>query len=234
MAFSGNEPLGCAACGHDHLVEFYETEEFLVASVTDYVVGALAGDGATIVVATPEHRDAFEEAIVDRGCDVDAAARDGRYMAIDAAELLARFMVDGTPDPVRFTDAVTELLDLVGADGRPVCVYGEMVALLWGEGHVSATIALEDMWNDLAEIRSFSLFCGYPIQSFDVQSRALFKHICGQHGRVIPAESYTLANTADEQQRVVAEMQQENAALRAELQRLRAGRDGGPAGPSVT
>ncbi|MEA2142737.1 MAG: hypothetical protein QOI64_1167 [Solirubrobacteraceae bacterium] len=186
MAFSSTpEPRGCAACGHDHLVEFYETEEFLVASVTDFVVGALAGDGAAIVVATPEHREAFEEAIGDEGCDVEAATRVGRYMAIDAAKLLSRFMVDGMPDPVRFTAAVTGLLELVGAGGRPVRVYGEMVALLWGEGHVTATIALEDMWNELAEIRSFSLFCGYPIQSFDVQSRALFAHICGQHGRVI-------------------------------------------------
>ena len=33
---------GCAACGHEHLVEFYETEEFLVASVADYVVGGAA------------------------------------------------------------------------------------------------------------------------------------------------------------------------------------------------
>ena len=71
------------------------------------------------------------------------------------------------------------------ADGdREVSVYGEMVALLWAAGDVTSTIALEDMWNELAGIRKFSLLCGYPISSFDVQSRALFAHICGQHTSV--------------------------------------------------
>jgi hypothetical protein len=30
----------------------------------------------------------------------------------------------------------------------------------------------------------FSLFCGYPISGFDVQSRTAFEHICGQHSSV--------------------------------------------------
>jgi hypothetical protein len=107
-----------------------------------------------------------------------------------------------------------------------------MVALLWGAGDVASTIALEDLWNELAEVRAFSLFCGYPIQGSDVRSRAVFKHICGQHGTVVPAESYPSAGTVDEQQRVVAGLQQENAALRAELERLRAGRDG-PTAPGA-
>jgi MEDS: MEthanogen/methylotroph, DcmR Sensory domain len=143
-------------------------------------------------------------------------------------------MVDDAPDPVRFRAAVTGLLDRAADGGRPVRVYGEMVALLWGAGNVASTIALEDLWNELAEVRAFSLFCGYPIQGFDVQSRAVFKHICGQHSTVVPAESYSLAGTADEQQRVVAELQQENAALRAELDQLRARRDDGPTAPGAS
>jgi hypothetical protein len=34
---------GCAACGHEHLVSFYATEEPLVATVANYLVPALAG-----------------------------------------------------------------------------------------------------------------------------------------------------------------------------------------------
>lgn len=189
MAFSDvPEPQGCAACGHEHLVEFYETEEFLVGTVTDFVVAGLGSGGAAIVVATPEHREAFADSIGAEGVDVDAAARDGRYVSVDAAELLSTFMVGGVLDPVRFRATVTALLDRTGAGGRSVRVYGEMVALLWGAGDVTSTIALEDMWNELAEVRAFSLFCGYPIQAFDVQSRAFFEHICGQHGTVVPAE----------------------------------------------
>jgi hypothetical protein len=175
---------GCAACGHEHLVELYETEAFLISSVADYVAHAWREQDAAIVVATPEHRRAFAVALATRGIDVEAMAQEGRYVAVDAAALLSTFMVDGAPDGDRFQAAVTPLLERAADGHRDVRVYGEMVALLWGAGDVLSTIALEDLWNDLAEIYGFSLLCGYPISSFDVQSRALFEHICGQHTSV--------------------------------------------------
>jgi hypothetical protein len=187
MAFSDTPaPPGCAACGHEHLVEFYETEEHLVATVTEYLVPALSGYDAAIVVATAEHREAFAAEIRAAGVDVDAATADGRYHAVDAADLLARFMVDGAPDPARFREVVTQILDGASSGGREVRVYGEMVALLWASGDVLSTIALEDLWNVLGAEHGFSLFCGYPVSGFDVQSRSAFEHICGQHSSVRP------------------------------------------------
>jgi hypothetical protein len=212
---------GHTSCAHDHLVEFYESDEFLVATVTDFVVAALRGCDAVVVVATLRHRVAFAEAICAEGIDLDAAERDGRYQALDAAELLSSFMVDGAPDPVRFEQEAGAVIDRAAMDGRHVAIYGEMVALLWADGDVASTVALEDMWNDLAASRSFSLLCAYPLQAFDDSGRAAFRHICAQHSTVIPAEGYSLAMTADQQQRIVAHLQQETAALRAELRRRR-------------
>jgi hypothetical protein len=185
MASSNIPPSqGCAACGHEHLVEFYETEERLVATVVEYLVPALACGDAAIVVATAEHREAFAEEISFAGVDVEAASRDGRYQAFDAADLLARFMVGGTPDAPRFREAVERVLEGAAPGARHVRVYGEMVALLWAAGHVTSTMALEDLWNELVAEHGFSLFCGYPISGFDVQSRSAFEHICGQHNTV--------------------------------------------------
>jgi hypothetical protein len=65
-------------------------------------VAGLGSDGTAIVIATPEHHEAFADAIGAEGVDVDAAARDGRYMAVDAVELFSTFMIAGTLDPVRF------------------------------------------------------------------------------------------------------------------------------------
>jgi hypothetical protein len=217
---------GCAACGYEHLVEFYETDELLVATVADYLSPGLRAYDSAIVVATAEHRDAFAAAIGAAGVNVDAATREGRYHAIDADELLSKIMVDGVVDPARFRQSVTSLLDRASAGDREVRVYGEMVALLWAAGDVASTIALEDLWNALAMQRGFSLFCGYPIRGFDVQSQSVFKHICSQHSRVVPAESHPLSATSDEQAHLVAELQQETASLRAELERLRSDQDG--------
>lgn len=210
-----------ATCGHEHLVEFYETDAFLVDTVAGFIGPALRERDAAIVVATAEHRDAFAAAIRAEGIDLAAAVEDGCYVALDAVELLSTFMVDGAPDPVRFRDAVGSVMDRAGANGRKVKVYGEMVAQLWADGDVASTIALEDLWNDLAAVRSFSLLCAYPAGAFDDDACAAFKQICAQHTTVIPTQSQSLLSAADEQQRTIAELQLQTAALRVALDRLR-------------
>lgn len=208
-------------CNHHHLVEFYETDAFLVDTVTDFLAPAVRNREAVVVVATPEHRAAFADAIRARGIDLDAAALEGHYEAFDAGALLADFMVRGEPDRERFAATVGAIVDRGSARCGHVRVYGEMVALLCAAGDAPAALAVEDLWNELAVTRDFSLLCAYPLRLFDVGARTAFRRICARHSTVIPAEEYTLAPSADHQQRVVAELQQENAALRAELRRRR-------------
>jgi hypothetical protein len=107
-------------------------------------------------------------------------------------------MVDGAPDPARFREIVEGLLARASAGGREVRVYGEMVALLWAAGDVTSTIALEDRWNELVAEHGFSLFCGYPISGFDVQSRSAFEHICGQHGTVLGPRAVAKPDAAED------------------------------------
>ncbi len=216
-------PCGCA--GHGHLVEFYETEEFLVETVSGFIGHALHSADAAIVVATAAHRDAFVAALQAAGLDVPAAIAEGRYLAFDAEELLATFMVDGEPDAERFAETIGEVIGRASAGGRRVRIYGEMVALLWDAGDVLSAIALEDLWNDLAAEREFALLCAYPMRAFDDEASAeAFKRICEQHTTVIPAEGYSRLDGADQQQRAVAALQQEAAGLRGGISRLHAER----------
>jgi PAS domain S-box-containing protein len=214
-------PAGDGA--HEHVVEFYETDAFLVATVTDFVGPGLHVGGAAVVVASAAHRYAFEQALRHDGVDVDHAVDADRYLAFDAAELLARFMVDGRPDPERFREIVGAVLDRASAGNRRVRVYGEMVALLWAAGEHEPALALERLWNGLAATHDFALLCAYPMSAFkDSASAAAFKEVCGTHASVIPSEGYSLLKGADAKRREVARLQQENAALRAEARRARA------------
>jgi hypothetical protein len=206
---------------HHHLCEFYETDAFLVDTVTDFLAPAARNREAVVVIATPEHRAAFGDAIRARGIDLDAAALEGHYQALDARDVLEDFMAGGEPDPELFAATVGAIVDRASARCGHVRIYGEMVALLCAAGDALAALAVEDLWNELALTRDFSLLCGYPLRLFDVGARTAFRRICAQHSTVIPAEEYTLAPSSDRQQRVVAELQQENAALRAELRRRR-------------
>ncbi len=214
------------AGGHEHVVEFYETEQFLADTVTGFVGPGLHDGGAAVVVATAEHRRLFEQALRASGIDVAHAIAADRYITFDAAELLRAFMVDGAPDARLFRQTVGAVLTRAGAGSRRVRVYGEMVALLWAGGDTDSAIALENLWNELAETHDFALLCAYPMSAFkDAASAAAFEQVCRTHATVIPSEGYSLLEGADAKRREVARLQQENAALRAEARRARAERD---------
>jgi len=212
-----------APCGHDHLVEFYDTEAFLVDTVSGLVVPALVAGDAAIVVATAAHRRRFDAAVNAAGIDVDEAVRTDRYLALDAATLLSRFMVDGVPDHARFRETIGAVIERASRGGRQVRVYGEMVALLVGNGDVASALVLEDLWNDVAQIHTFTHLCAYPMRAFDRDiSAEAFTRICEQHSTVIPSEGYSLVADSTDRHRAVAKLQQQTAALQAEVLRLRA------------
>jgi len=53
-----------------------------------------------------------------------------------------------------------------------VRAYGEMVDVLWQRGERDAAIRLEEFWNDLARLQTFSLLCAYCIDHLDPQAYA--------------------------------------------------------------
>jgi signal transduction histidine kinase/CheY-like chemotaxis protein len=208
------QPSNIAAGGH--AVQFYEHESYLLDSVTDYLGAALATTNAGILIATPSHRDGVAQRLTARGLDVVGAGAQGRYVALDARDTLTRFMVDGWPDPARFDDTVGTLITKTSERAPQIHAFGEMVALLWAEGNREAAIRLEELWNELATRMPFSLLCAYPIQAFHDASHAKpFADMSATHTQVLPAESY-MQLQGDAQLRVIAQLQQQAAALEAE------------------
>jgi hypothetical protein len=170
---------------HDHLVEFYESDPLLVASVCDFVSPALEAGDPMIVVATNDHRRRFIEAVEAQGIDVESARRQGRFVELDAAETLAMFMAGSFPDPFRFDEVVGGLVRSTGQGSPGLRIYGEMVALLWEQGNRSAALRLETLWNGLSESHAFTLLCAYPLSSINLgPDTAPFRGICSTHSGV--------------------------------------------------
>ncbi|HKY51363.1 MAG TPA: ATP-binding protein [Candidatus Limnocylindria bacterium] len=214
MALRKYESIEAVSPGHS--VQFYERESFLLDSLTDYIGSALRAAAAGIVIATPPHRDGLAQRLSARGVDVVGAGAQGRYVALDARDTLTAIMVDGWPDPARFDDTIGALVSRTRERAPNVYAFGEMVALLWAEGNSEAAIRLEELWNELATRQPFSLLCAYPIESFRDSTHAKpFSRMSATHSSVIPAESY-MQLEEDEQLRVIAQLQQQAAALEAE------------------
>jgi hypothetical protein len=172
------------------VVQFYARDCELAAGVGEYLAEGLDAGCAVVVVATPAHRLAFESYLAGVDADIAAARADGRYRAIDADALLRRFASAGQLDAASFEAEVGQVIRAAGAAGRPVRVYGEMVALLWEAGQLNAALELEGLWNDLCRGIPFGLYCGYPeAPGAGADQRAALAQVCRLHAAVVSTPS---------------------------------------------
>jgi signal transduction histidine kinase len=209
-----------------HSVQFYADDLFLLEGLARYVGGALGAGDSAVVIATEAHRDGLARQLGGRGLSLDLAAAQGRYVALDAAETLARFMRDGQPDAARFAGVVGPILERANAAARGerprVAAYGEMVALLWADGNPAAAIRLEQLWNELARTHAFTLHCAYPLSLFaEARDAELIASVCAHHSHVVPAESYTTLPDEGQRLQAIALLQQKARALETEVEERR-------------
>jgi PAS domain S-box-containing protein len=186
------DPLLSAPADGHHLVHFYEDEEALFDVVGGFLGAGLDAHDRLVVIATPEHRSTLVQRLRDR--EGDRAVATGQLLLLDAREMLARFMVNGQPDPERFQLVLEQALTRVGAGvaGARVRAYGEMVDLLWRDGERSAAIALEELWNEAGSRHAFSLLRAYVIANFYKGAGAgNYADVCRSH--VVPARSISMS-----------------------------------------
>jgi hypothetical protein len=163
----------------------YDDDSALIDALDGFIGGGLrAGEGA-IVIATPEHLARLSGRLRSQGLDLDAMIADDLYIAADAEHVLRMFMRNGWPDEHHFAQVVHSLLNRAKANGRRVRAFGEMVALLWAQGHTAATVHLEHLWHGLCREKSFALFCAYPKSGFTETATTSVQRICEAHSKVI-------------------------------------------------
>jgi anti-sigma regulatory factor (Ser/Thr protein kinase) len=205
-----------------HVVQFYGSDDDLVSSVGDYLADGINTGEVAVVVATAPHRHAFETALAAAGIDVAAATESGGYIVLDAENTMRQFLVSDWPDRRGFDATIGSLIRRASETGRPVRVYGEMVALLWDSGHVNAAIELETLWNELASELTFSLFCAYPTRSVAGDAHLdAFADVCRLHSAVV-AGSRTPGGTATATRAFASAFDAPRAARHFALETLRA------------
>lgn len=205
-----------------HSVQFYSRDEFLITQLSRLLAAELNNGGSVVVIATESHREDLARTLQLEVPNLVRAAQTGRYVALDAAETLLRFIVNGVPDEARFNDTVGGLVQralLASASSTPrLTAFGEMVSLLWAEGKREAALKLENLWNRLRQNHAFSLICAYKIQSFDrIEDHDSFLKVCSEHTHVVP-DDVSSENPAEQSLRDLARLQQKAAALEKKLE----------------
>lgn len=191
-----------------HSAHFYSSDSLLINEIGRRMAVALLEGGAAIALATPPHRRQLEREMELRGLDVAGLERQGRWIARDAAEILAAFMRESWPDELRFEKTLGALVDAaVGAVAREkdsphphIAAYGEMVAVLWEQGNTCAAVRVEELWNQLAETRPFHLSCGLPLRFFSHGTEdVILRRTCSEHSHLVPDQS--CQNMSEEERR---------------------------------
>lgn len=171
-----------------HGVHFYDDESSLEVTACDFLSDGLRSGDAVVVIATQAHQETFAKTLQALNWDLPGARARGQYLTMNAAETMAKFLVDGWPNPERFQNTIEGVIRRIDSAGRGrVRVFGEMVSMLWETEQQAAAIRTEELWNELARIYEFRLLCAYSKASFrdDVQSQA-FLSVCGTHSCVLP------------------------------------------------
>lgn len=177
----------------EHIVQFYDHDVELVSAVARFLSDGLdAGDGC-IVVATDHHRTLIDATLAVTGVDVVELTVQRRYVCLEARDLLSTFRsADGQLSYEQFHLIVGGLIADVARSHRSVRVFGEMVALLWEAGDVTAAAQLEEFWNALAEEQEFTLWCGYPTAEFaNGHNLPATKAVCDAHARLVAPAAYS-------------------------------------------
>jgi hypothetical protein len=111
---------------------------------------------------------------------------EGRYVALDAGEVMSSLMRDGMPDrelfEANFGRTVKEVRQRAHNQNRGLTIYGECVGLLWNEGRKEAALKLEQFWGDVfRNDPTFHLHCGYPASVFADRAEIRLVHDLHSH-----------------------------------------------------
>jgi PAS domain S-box-containing protein len=220
LAASRVSPQQPATPIHEHIVQFYESEEYLSQVVGRFLAEGCEVGEPNLVVASKPHWRSFVRELERLGFDTERALDSARLTFVDASECLSKFIVNTVPQWNLFYANVDELFE--GIQSRTgaarIRAYGEMVDLLCRQGNQHGAIQLEEFWNKLAKTRSFSLFCAYRMGNFHRESHASeFDRICSAHSRVFPTEQFSRPPNAEDQALYVAHLEQRARALESEI-----------------
>ena len=172
---SWQELLGPPSAG-SHIVQLYDSDDFLVAAVGYFAAEGLRRGEAVLLAGTPAHLRDIRRALRTQGVDADAAVRE-RQLVLSATHQSAQALD----------------FDAVLADERfsGMRWWGEASNLLLQRGDAQGALAAEERADAFARAHGITLLCSYLCDRFDPQAYdGVIKEVCCKHSHVIPAADY--------------------------------------------
>jgi DcmR-like sensory protein len=173
----------------DHLVQIYDNDNHFLNTLEGFAGSGIISGDSVIIIATQTHLDQLYKRLLEHKFDLADLIKKDLYIPLEANATLEKFMVNGWPDEKLFNDVISEVLQRARKNDNNVRAFGEMVALLWEQGHNGATVRLENLWHNLHAMDHFSLYCAYPKSGFTRDYDDSLAEICKAHSKIIDGQN---------------------------------------------
>jgi hypothetical protein len=169
-----------------HVVHFYQEDFELISNLSAFISEGISNGENCIVVATASH---IEELQKHFSPELQELINSNKHLLLlmDADKTLTTIMEKDRISTRLFDNNVRNQIKEVASTGMPLRIFGEMVAILWRNGHAQDVDRLEKLWNSLLEDYTVNLYCAYPMLYFDRSVHlSAYDSICRAHDKVTP------------------------------------------------
>lgn len=155
-----------------HFAQLHRDPQDLADAVTLYLQTGLRRGNGVLVIAAPEQTDRLFNRLAASKLHPKALVSSGQLVQVDAAKIIEQCTTSGLPEWADFRSALSPVLSRLEPCGRGIRVYSELANALWEVGQTDAAIELEDLWNRMAGMQAFSLYCGFRMDTQREESYA--------------------------------------------------------------
>lgn len=155
-----------------HFAQFHRDRGGLGESAVEFLEGGLRRGNSVLVVATIEQVEQTFDRLTTGKFHPKSLCESGQLAVLDADSLLEQFVTDGTAEWSEFRSVVQPVLSRLQPHGQGTRVYSELANALWEGENTAAAIQLEEFWNAMAGTYSFSLYCGYTMDTHSEKAYA--------------------------------------------------------------
>lgn len=193
---------------HDHLVQFYDGEEFLIKTVINFIAPALLCGEGVLLIATHAHLRILNSSLQELQLKPLEFIQSGQLVMLDAEETLKQITSQGQIESNKFDTVLGSLLTEMEPRFETIKAFGEMVNVLWQQGNHKAALELERIWNSSLEKKNVTHLCAYSMDTLcEERDGVSFMDICNCHSHVLPAEGVIESQTSRELMKKIVELQ---------------------------
>jgi len=148
-----------------HFAQFHRNSDALTESAYVFLEAGLRQNNTLLVIAPTQRVEQLFDRLATGRLHPQGLSDSGQLAVMDSTAIVDKLTSNGQTEWVRFRGLLGPVLSKLQPFGRGTRIYAEIANGLWEAGQTDAAIKLEDLWNALAAAYTFSLFCGYSMNT---------------------------------------------------------------------